>query len=162
MNPLHFYLWGHLKTLMYAEPVDKEHALHHNIMDYCQTICSYPGIFEWMWWPIPPPPRTRTYAHTHTQHNTTPPHTHTHTTQQRERYFLAPELTQPPVQCIPGTLSPWVTLHSCEAEYSPSSAKFKNDGTIPPQCLIKQRGNFNIYLTIMLKFYELLKKNTFL
>jgi hypothetical protein len=48
LNPLDFYLWGHLKTLVYADPVDNEEALHHRIVDVCQTICNYPGIFEQM------------------------------------------------------------------------------------------------------------------
>jgi hypothetical protein len=48
LNSLDFYLWGHLKTLVYAAPVDNEEALHHCIMDACQTICNFPGIFEQM------------------------------------------------------------------------------------------------------------------
>jgi hypothetical protein len=50
LNPLDFYLWGHLKTLMYAAPVDNEEALHHCIVDACQAIHNYPGIFELMQW----------------------------------------------------------------------------------------------------------------
>jgi hypothetical protein len=49
-NPLDFYLWGHLKTLVYAAPVDNKEALHNRIVDACQTICNYLGIFEWMQW----------------------------------------------------------------------------------------------------------------
>jgi hypothetical protein len=49
LNLLNFYPWGHLKTPVYAAPVDNEEALHHRIMDACQTICNYPGISEWMW-----------------------------------------------------------------------------------------------------------------
>jgi hypothetical protein len=45
LNPLNFYLWGHLKT-----PVDNEETLHHRIVDACQTVCNYPSIFEWMRW----------------------------------------------------------------------------------------------------------------
>jgi hypothetical protein len=48
LNPLDFYLWGHLKSLVYAAPIDNEEALHNGIVDACQTICSYPGIFERM------------------------------------------------------------------------------------------------------------------
>jgi hypothetical protein len=48
LNPLDFYLWGHLKSLVYAAPVGKEEALLHGIVDACQTICNYPGIFERM------------------------------------------------------------------------------------------------------------------
>jgi hypothetical protein len=46
LNPLDVCLWGHLKTLMYAAPVDNEDSLHHGIVDVCQTIRNYPGIFE--------------------------------------------------------------------------------------------------------------------
>jgi hypothetical protein len=48
LNPLNFYLWGHLKTLVYAASVDKEEVLHHRIVETCQTIRNYPGIFERM------------------------------------------------------------------------------------------------------------------
>jgi hypothetical protein len=43
-----FLLVGTLKTLVYAAPVDNDEALHHHIVDVCQTICNYRGIFEWM------------------------------------------------------------------------------------------------------------------
>jgi hypothetical protein len=36
-NPLDFYLWGHLKSLVYAVPVDNEEALHHRIMNACKA-----------------------------------------------------------------------------------------------------------------------------
>jgi hypothetical protein len=49
LNPVEFYLWGHLKALLYAAPVDSEEPLHHHIVDACQTISSSPGIFEWTW-----------------------------------------------------------------------------------------------------------------
>jgi hypothetical protein len=39
---------GTPKTLVYAAPVDNEGALHHHIVDACQTIHNYPVIFEWM------------------------------------------------------------------------------------------------------------------
>jgi hypothetical protein len=48
LNPLDFYLLGHQKSLVYAALLDKEEALHHCIVDACQTIRSYPGIFELM------------------------------------------------------------------------------------------------------------------
>jgi hypothetical protein len=38
LNPLEFHLWGHLKTLVYAAPVDNEEAFYHRIVDACQTI----------------------------------------------------------------------------------------------------------------------------
>jgi hypothetical protein len=37
---------GTPKTLVYAAPVDNEEALHHRIVDACQTIHKYPSIFE--------------------------------------------------------------------------------------------------------------------
>jgi hypothetical protein len=46
-NPLDFYLWGHLKTLMNAAPVDNKDEFHLS-MDACQTIRIYPGIFQRM------------------------------------------------------------------------------------------------------------------
>jgi hypothetical protein len=33
LNPSDFYLWGHLKTHVYAAPVDNEQALHHHIVN---------------------------------------------------------------------------------------------------------------------------------
>jgi hypothetical protein len=45
LNPLDFYLWKHLKALMYAAPVDNEETLHR-IVDACQTIRNCPGISE--------------------------------------------------------------------------------------------------------------------
>jgi hypothetical protein len=42
LNPLDFYLWGHLKTFVYAAPVDNEEALRHRIVDAWQTICKLP------------------------------------------------------------------------------------------------------------------------
>jgi hypothetical protein len=48
LNPLSFNLWGHLKTLVYGTLLDSEEALHHCIVDACQTIRNYPGIFARM------------------------------------------------------------------------------------------------------------------
>jgi hypothetical protein len=48
LNPLDVYLWGHLKALEYVAPADNEVALHHGILDTCQSIRNYPGIFERM------------------------------------------------------------------------------------------------------------------
>jgi hypothetical protein len=47
-NPLDFYLWGHVKTLVYSDPVDNEEAFQHCIVDACHIIRSCPGIFEQM------------------------------------------------------------------------------------------------------------------
>jgi hypothetical protein len=48
LNPLDFYLCGHLNTLVYAAPVDNEEALYHRTVYACQTTRTYPGIFGWM------------------------------------------------------------------------------------------------------------------
>jgi hypothetical protein len=48
LYPLDFYPWGHLKSLVYAAPVDSEETLYHRIVDACQTIRNYTGIFERM------------------------------------------------------------------------------------------------------------------
>jgi hypothetical protein len=48
LNPLNFYLWQHLNTLVYAAPVDNKEALHHGIVDVCQTIHNCPAISERM------------------------------------------------------------------------------------------------------------------
>jgi hypothetical protein len=45
LSPLDFYPWGTPKIPVYAAPVDNEEALHHRIVDACQTIRNYPGIF---------------------------------------------------------------------------------------------------------------------
>jgi hypothetical protein len=37
---------GHLKAVVYAARVDNEEALHHRIVDACQTVRTYPSIFE--------------------------------------------------------------------------------------------------------------------
>jgi hypothetical protein len=47
-NPVDFYLYGHLKTLVCVVPVDNEESLHYRIVDACQTIRNYPGVFERM------------------------------------------------------------------------------------------------------------------
>jgi hypothetical protein len=48
LNPLDFYLWGHLQILVRAAPVDNEEAFHHCIVDACKTTRNYPTIFEQM------------------------------------------------------------------------------------------------------------------
>jgi hypothetical protein len=50
LNLLDFYVLGHLKAPVYATPVDNEEALHHRIVDACQTIRNCLGIFERMRW----------------------------------------------------------------------------------------------------------------
>jgi hypothetical protein len=63
--------------------------------------------------------------------------------------------THPPIQWVPGDLSPGVKQTGHEAEqWSPSSAKVKNGGAIPPlphislwhnAYLMKQRDNFTLF-----------------
>jgi hypothetical protein len=48
LNPLDFYLWGHRRTPVYAARVDNEESLYHGIVDACEAIRKYPGIFERM------------------------------------------------------------------------------------------------------------------
>ncbi|KAJ4438290.1 hypothetical protein ANN_14229 [Periplaneta americana] len=45
LNPLDF-LWGKLKTLVYATPVDYVDALLPRIFNACNTIYTTPGVFE--------------------------------------------------------------------------------------------------------------------
>jgi hypothetical protein len=40
---------GTPKTLLYAVPADNKEALHHSIVDACQTILNCPNISEQMW-----------------------------------------------------------------------------------------------------------------
>jgi hypothetical protein len=50
MTDGYFCPWRHLKTLVYGAPVNSGEALHHRIVDACQTVRNYPGIFERMRW----------------------------------------------------------------------------------------------------------------
>jgi hypothetical protein len=52
LNPLNFYLWGHLETLVYSDTADNEEALSHHIVDACHTNPNCPGIFERMLRPM--------------------------------------------------------------------------------------------------------------
>ena len=45
LNPLDFFLWGHLKSLVYSTDVEDEATLHARIMQGCQTIRITLGIF---------------------------------------------------------------------------------------------------------------------
>jgi hypothetical protein len=44
LNPLDFYLWGHLNTLVYAAPADNAGTPHHCTVNACQTVRNFPGI----------------------------------------------------------------------------------------------------------------------
>jgi hypothetical protein len=43
LNPLHFWLWGHLKTLVYSAPITE---LKQRVENACQEIRVKPGIFD--------------------------------------------------------------------------------------------------------------------
>jgi hypothetical protein len=47
LNPLDFFLWGHLKSLIYtAAPIQNQEDLRNRIVAGCETIRNTPGIFE--------------------------------------------------------------------------------------------------------------------
>lgn len=46
MTPLDFYVWGHLKSLVYETPVPSAEELIGRIVDACERIRETPGIFE--------------------------------------------------------------------------------------------------------------------
>lgn len=45
LNPLDYYLWGHLKQYVYSVPIPDEQTLLHRIEEGCQQIRQNPGIF---------------------------------------------------------------------------------------------------------------------
>lgn len=46
LNPLDYFLWGHLKSLVYKTPVQNEQDLRNRIFESCAIINQTPGIFE--------------------------------------------------------------------------------------------------------------------
>lgn len=46
LNALDFFLWGHLKSLVYHTPVENEQDLRQRIINGCNQIRNTPGIFE--------------------------------------------------------------------------------------------------------------------
>jgi hypothetical protein len=48
LRPLYCYLWGHLRTLLYASPVDNKMAPPHRLVDACRIIRNCPDISERM------------------------------------------------------------------------------------------------------------------
>ena len=46
LNPLDFYFWGHLKSLVYSTPINNVEDLRQRIIDCCNSIKQKPGIFE--------------------------------------------------------------------------------------------------------------------
>ena len=45
LNPLDFYLWGHLKYLVYSTPLDDVRTLHARIVAAYQTVRTTPSFF---------------------------------------------------------------------------------------------------------------------
>ena len=45
LNSLDFFLWGHLKTLVYNTPINSEEELRTRIIVGCETIRNTPGGF---------------------------------------------------------------------------------------------------------------------
>jgi hypothetical protein len=43
LNPVHFHIWGHLKTLAYATPVNDIATLRQRVEGGCQAIRKTPG-----------------------------------------------------------------------------------------------------------------------
>jgi hypothetical protein len=46
LNPLDFYLWGHLKTVVYATPVNDAGDLRERVQNACQVIRDDNFVFE--------------------------------------------------------------------------------------------------------------------
>lgn len=46
LNPIDFFFWGHLKSLVYATDIIDENDLRHKIFEGANTICQQPGIFQ--------------------------------------------------------------------------------------------------------------------
>jgi hypothetical protein len=46
LTPMDFFLWGHIKALIYTSPVDSEGNLSSRIVQVAPTIRQQPDIFE--------------------------------------------------------------------------------------------------------------------
>ncbi|KAJ4448851.1 hypothetical protein ANN_00242 [Periplaneta americana] len=46
LNPLDFYLWGHLKSLVYSSPVPDLESLRNRIVACCEDIRNTPGVWD--------------------------------------------------------------------------------------------------------------------
>lgn len=46
LNPLDFFVWGHLKSMVYSTPVQDIEDLRQRVENGCQIIRNTPGIFE--------------------------------------------------------------------------------------------------------------------
>jgi hypothetical protein len=49
LNPLDFYLWGHVKSVVYATAIDNVPTLCALTMAACQIVRNTPGIFDCVW-----------------------------------------------------------------------------------------------------------------
>ncbi|KAJ4427495.1 hypothetical protein ANN_25143 [Periplaneta americana] len=45
-NPIDFYLWGHLKSLLYSSPAPDMESLRNRIVAGCEEIRNTPGIWD--------------------------------------------------------------------------------------------------------------------
>jgi hypothetical protein len=46
LNPLDFWLWGHLKALVYSAPINGLEVLQERVENACREIRVEPGIFD--------------------------------------------------------------------------------------------------------------------
>jgi hypothetical protein len=46
LNPLDFWLWGHLNTLVYSAPINDVEVLQQRVQNACHEIRVEPGIFD--------------------------------------------------------------------------------------------------------------------
>ncbi|KYN32920.1 hypothetical protein ALC56_12736, partial [Trachymyrmex septentrionalis] len=46
LNPLDYFLWRHLKSLVCTTPIENENDLRNRIVVSCEAIRNTPGIFE--------------------------------------------------------------------------------------------------------------------
>jgi transposase len=46
LNPVEYFVWGHVKSLVYTSAVDIVEELQHRIEGACQQIRNEPGVFE--------------------------------------------------------------------------------------------------------------------
>jgi hypothetical protein len=46
LNPLDFFLWGHLKSLVYATPVNTQQELWQRVWVACDTVKTSPGVLS--------------------------------------------------------------------------------------------------------------------
>ncbi|KAJ4428021.1 hypothetical protein ANN_24035 [Periplaneta americana] len=46
LNPLDFYLWGHLKSFVYSSPVPDLESLRNRIAACSEDICDTPGVWD--------------------------------------------------------------------------------------------------------------------